>query len=895
MAKVSNRTTRALLGLLVGTASVCSAGGAAEPIRLDTAQWAWNGAPAIIPSPGAHAGINAFSAPAFVENRHPAPQGGLSFALDFQPNGDAIEVDAPTAVAFSHDGQYVIVAAAGKSPGAAMLSVYSATDLSPVRTIPLTHAPELFALMATQPRAVLVNPGSNSISVVDYEAGVELAVIPVGDLPRAVSISPDDTTAVVQGSLRAFTDLSDVPWSIIDLATNTETARFESTLQMGGMTALSAYGYGSVLDGPVFRTAGDQVATLLLEWPDIGVSVVDLATQDTTHVPVASEIAAFGRMVATPDGSTVAIGYQTATLDVRVAVIDTATWAIQDFFITEESFPVSSVDLLMHPDGNRIVVSDTVSALFILDVASGTAEPVDTAGIDYNAAWLPVANLGGGTNFLVWIFGATDLGYEIFDWDGNWSAELATPDLLYGSDVFTQMIATSPTDPFHIVLLDPVAVAEDLALVDLTPANPQVLVHTQAGDGGIEGDAAAKVSVSADENIALVLNPQSSSAFFLDLKTNARQWVATPKYVSDALLTPAGDAALLVAGASWTGPLIDGAARLTRVERSGGSATDIPLPDGAYGRTLALDAAGDYAYVLLGYADQPDSELARIDLATGQLDATRLPVPLTLTYLPYFTGFNSDVLMLSITLNDSRRWFAQSHAGDVLAVASGSPDGNTQITLVDKASWSVLTSIALGPVRAQAQILEFSPDDSRLYVGTEAAMSVISLDGVDSELAQQRALDLTLTDFALSPDGTKLYLGTWPSFGGGSDMVQVWSALGTLETITSFPLPIVNDFGFPPSLWDQLNMPTRLVRSSDDSRLYAFSLNDEVHAIDVASDQVVASVATGFLSPTSIVRLAASDTGSDRFLMTSFNNANDGVALLTLTQTADSIFQNGFD
>jgi hypothetical protein len=126
-------------------------------------------------------------------------------------------------------------------------------------------------------------------------------------------------------------------------------------------------------------------------------------------------------------------------------------------------------------------------------------------------------------------------------------------------------------------------------------------------------------------------------------------------------------------------------------------------------------------------------------------------------------------------------------------------------------------------------------------------------------------------------------------------MVQVWSALGTLETITSFPLPIVNDFGFPPSLWDQLNMPTRLVRSSDDSRLYAFSLNDEVHAIDVASDQVVASVATGFLSPTSIVRLAASDTGSDRFLMTSFNNANDGVALLTLTQTADSIFQNGFD
>jgi DNA-binding beta-propeller fold protein YncE len=862
-------------------------------MRPATSQQHWNGLPTVLPSPGFHAGINALNGAGVLNDRHPAPQGGLSYTLDFQPNGDAVEVDAPTGVAFSHDGQYVVVAAAGKSPGSAMLSVYSATDLSPVRTIPLTDAPESFALMATQPRAVLVNPGSDTVSVVDYEAGVELAVIPVGDAPRVVSISPDDTTAVIQGSLPPFTDLADVPWSVIDLATNTETARFESTLQMGGNTAIASYGYGSVLDAPVIRPAGDQAASVMLDWPDLYVSVVDLATHARTPLLVASEINAFGGMVATPDGSTIALGYQATNLDVRVAVIDTATWTIQDFFISEESFLVGSVDLLLRPDGNQVVVSDTVSALFILDVATGTAEPV--SGIDYNGSWLPVANLGGGTHFMVWIWGATDLGYQVFDWNGTWSAELASPELSYGTDVFTQMLATSPTDPFHIALVDPIAIAEDLALIDLAPANPHIVVHTQVGDGGIEGDAAAKVSVSADENIALVLNPQSSSAFFLDLQTNARQWIDTPRYVSDALLTPAGDAALFVAGASWTGAPIDGKVRLTRVERSGGTATDIPLPDGAYGRTLALDAAGDYAYVLLAYADQEDSELARVDLATGQLDATRLPVPLTLTYLPYFTGFNSDVLVLSVTLNDSRRWFAQSHSGDVLAVASGSPDGNTQITLVDKASWSVLTSIALGPVRAQAQVLEFSPDDSRLYVGTEIAMSVIAVDGVDSELAQQRDLDQTLTDFALSPDGTKLYLGMWPNFGGDSRMVEVRSALGPLPLITSFTLPIVNDFGFPSFLWDQLNMPTRFVRSSDDSKMYAFSLNDEVHAIDVASDQVVASVATGFLSPTSIVRLAASDTGSDRFLMTSFNNANDGVALLALTPTADSIFQNGFD
>jgi DNA-binding beta-propeller fold protein YncE len=895
MARVSNSTRRAvLLGLLVGATSVCAAASAEEPVRPDTTQWHWNGAPTVMPSPGFLTGTKAFSVPAFVEESHPAPQGGLSYTLDFQPNGDAIEVDAPTAVAFSHDGQYVIVAAAGKSPGKAMLSVYSATDLSPVRTIPLTYAPELFALMATQPRAILVNPSDDTVSIVDYELGVELAVIPVGDLPRAVTVSPDDSIAVVQGGIQPFTELGDVPWSIIDLATNTESSRFAGPVQTGGMTAISDYGQGTVLDGPVFRTAGDEVATFLLEWPDLAVSVLDLATQDRTRVPVASDVSAFSRMVATPDGSTIALGYQDSVGDVRVAVIDTAAWTIQDFHVTSVPFP-TTVDVLLRPDGDRVAVNDGSSTLFLLDATNGDVVPADTSGFPYNSSWLPVANLGGGMNFLLWVCGATDFGYEIYDWEGNRSAELIAPDLLYASDVFTQMLATSPTDTFHIALVDPVDVGEDLALIDLAPANPQILVHTQVGDGGIEGDAAAKVSVSADEHTALVLNPQSSTAFFLDLQTNARQWVATPKYVTDGLLTPAGDAALFVAGTSFFGMPIEGATRLTQVERASGATTDLPLPDGAYGRTLAVDVAGDYAYALLGYADQPDSELARIDLATGQLDATRLPVPLSLTFLPFITGFNSDVLVLSAKLNDSRRWFAQSHVGDLLAVASGSPDGNTQITLVDKASWSVLASIELGPVRVLAQILEFSPDDSRLYVGTEGAMSVIAVDGADSELVQQRALDQSLTDFALSPDGTKLYLGLLPSFFDGGDVIRVWSALGTLEPITSFTLPIVNDFGFPASLWDQLNVPTRFWRSQDDSQLYVFSLNDEVHVIDPAMDQVVASIATGFLSPTSIVRLASSDTGIDRFLMTSFNNANDGVALLTLAPTADSIFNNGFD
>jgi hypothetical protein len=270
---------------------------------------------------------------------------------------------------------------------------------------------------------------------------------------------------------------------------------------------------------------------------------------------------------------------------------------------------------------------------------------------------------------------------------------------------------------------------------------------------------------------------------------------------------------------------------------------------------------------------------------------------------PKFYRTGSELVVLSVTWNDSRRWLAQSHSGSLLAVASGSLDGvSTRITLIDKMAWAVLATVELGPVRALTQIMEFSADDSRLYVGTDLAISVIAVEGEQSELAQQRMIDRQLMDFTLSPDGTKLYLGVWPDYDFGDGGISthgicVWSASGTMEPITSFALPILTDFGFPSFFWSQLNMPTRFWQSQDGSRLYVFSLNDEVHAIDLATDQLVASAATGFLAPTSVVPLVRESLGADeRFLMASFNNANDGIAVLTIeAPVVDVIFESGFE
>lgn len=830
-----------------------------------------------------------------------------SATLEFHPNGEGVEVDGPTDIVYSTDGQYVLVPATGKSPlpGTANLSVHNAADMSLVRVIPLTHAPERMAVMSSQPRAVLLNPTDDTVTVVDYMAGIELAVIPVDGRPRALAISPDDTTAVVQGADNSLAG-GESSWSVIDLSSNTETARLPGP-DPAGTDAPGYFGHVWAVKMPVFLPGGDKVAALKVQDTDNGtalsVAVLNLSTLAWASIPIApAQDLTFGSLEATPDGSTLVVPYaifnKMGMNDVRVSVIDSESFATDDHFVDEvPSF--YALEALIKPDGSKVAVNG-FAALKILDTASGTVATADVSDFPYDYGWSAVANLADGDNFLAWYWGAGELGYQIFDWNGARLSELIDTDLSGNEhDVFTQLFAVSPIDDSHLAFVDPNLVGEDLVLLDLDPSNPQVLVHQQIGDGGIEGDGAIKLMVSTDQNTALVLNYQSSNAAFVDLGTMTNtHWIDTPKYATDAALMPDGNTAIFIAGAPhlYLPPPVANAGRMVFVDRGTGGTTDIPLPSGSYGRALAIDSNGDYGYTLLATPGVNATELVRVDLATRQLDGTRLPIPGGLTYIPSFGGFFSDVVTLPAALNESSRWAAQSHDGNLLAVASN-PDEGT-VTLIDKATWSVLTSVSLAPGGYDQVAMTFSSDDSRLYVIGQATISVIDIDGAESALIWQEPEDALARNVTLSPDDTKLYVGVWPvrPFAEYHNL-RVFDTT-TLETVTTIALPIQNDLGLPASIGRKINGPVSFQWTEDGSRLYVFSLNDEVHVIDTATNLVLESFTTGFLAPSNVVALANPTPGVSerRFLMNSLSPNNDGLAVLTIDEGGgDVIFESGFE
>ena len=823
--------------------------------------------------------------------------------LDFYPNGEGLEVDAPSDIAYSADGQYLLVPSRGKSPlpGAANFSVYDAADASFVRAFSLTYRPERMAVMSGQTRAVLLDPDDDAVTVVDFVSGKELAVIPVGDRPRAIAISPDDAIAVVQGGSNDDDALGDVPWSIIDLSANVESARLTGP-DSAGIDAPGYFGSEYYVGRPIFLPDGRRVAALAARDEDgtsLDIAVLDTATLSWTSIPAApaGDVTFGPSLAATPDGSTIAapyIAYNAVTneYEVHICVVDSQTLATTDHVVEIVPFAYY-VELLIKPDASKIVYNG-FNAFGILDTSDGTVVTADVSDFSYDPGWWwPVAPVADGSAFMAWNWGAGDGGYQIFDWTGAHVSELIANDLGGGDyDVFTQLLAVSPSNASQLAFVDPHLVGEDLVLLDLDPSNPHVLVHKAVGDDGIEGDGATKLTVSADQATGLVLNYQSSNLTFVDLPSMTHtRWIDTPKYVTDALLTPDGTTAIYIAGAPTTySPPLPNGSHMGLVDRDSGGASEIALPANTYGRGLAMDSDGRYVYTLLATPGVDGTQLTRLDLTTQQLDATRLPIPGNLTTMPLITGFATDRVTLPAAMNGGERWASQSHDGSLLAIASNYGQGT--VTLIDRNTWSVLTSISLAPSGFDQWAMEFSSDDTRLYVVSQSAISVIDIRGETSSLITQQSVGLLATGATLSPDDSKLYVGIWPVHLSTTYNVMVFDTV-TLAPAATLTLPIEHDLGLPPNYWTVVDAPLNFRWSQDGSKLYVFSLNDEIHVIDPSSDQVVESYTTGFLSPSSVIELSNSAAGDIRFLMASFSGANDGLAIATIS--SDVLFRNGFE
>lgn len=169
-------------------------------------------------------------------------------------------------------------------------------------------------------RAYLVNPGPNTVTVLDTTTNRVVATTPVGDEPRGLAAIPDGRRVYVS-------NYGSNTVSVIDTATDTVTA----TIPVG--------------DGPAgVAVSADGRRVYVAAYP--AYTVIDVATGvATTADPDV------GRIALSPDGSRVYVAnYQDGT----VTVIDTAEHTV----VTTVPVGELAESIAISPDGPRAFVAN---------------------------------------------------------------------------------------------------------------------------------------------------------------------------------------------------------------------------------------------------------------------------------------------------------------------------------------------------------------------------------------------------------------------------------------------------------------------------------------------------------------------------------------------------------
>jgi YVTN family beta-propeller protein len=185
----------------------------------------------------------------------------------------------------------------------------------------------LLALTTDGGRLVVVNPDSQSISVVDLAARRTAAEIAVGGTPQSVAIAPDDS--------RAFVPTREGFVAVIDLAAKRKTAAVVVGPELFGAVADSARVYVTV-------SGGSRVA------------VIDAGTLKITG-SIATEEAPRG--IALNGGKLLVTHFRSG----RLSVIDAATSTVERVIPT---LPDSNLSQGIFVNGNRVYLPQTRSANF---------------------------------------------------------------------------------------------------------------------------------------------------------------------------------------------------------------------------------------------------------------------------------------------------------------------------------------------------------------------------------------------------------------------------------------------------------------------------------------------------------------------------------------------------
>ncbi|MCB9898413.1 MAG: YncE family protein [Planctomycetes bacterium] len=683
-------------------------------------------------------------------------------------DGEGLEGDLPTAIAFTPDGATIVIA----HEESMNLVLFDALTTTVTGVIALSGHPSDMALSSDGVHAVTANHADDTVSIVDLAAGVETGVVPVGSQPGIVRITPNGATAVVGNP-------GENSLSVIDIGSATELHRvfgmgFSSIVRLTGESGVTTAEFVDlVCPGDVTAVHSNAGADEL--------DVVDLVTGAVTAVPCADF--PFG-MAVTQGGATVVVAHRLAAR--TLSILDVATRSITSTVTT-------SVDLdgriAVNPGGTKAIAS-VLNGVIVIDLGTGLHGPVlSTASVDEilttsdGLYGLCVGYRGSLVSFAGAL--VKDLNNQVACYQGA-----VSPVAARGA-----MVSSHNGEDLLVMTTNGAAGA----LVGKVPSGPPP-----------EGDRARRVAVTPDGALAVMTDILSDTATIVNAQSGALVGIVpVGDRPSGVAITPDGSRAVVANLDSTFVSVIDlvtlGVTNVTTSTRNS---------------EVAISPDGHYAYVSVVVADG----IWRIDLDTLTLDGPKLPVGEMGSVFFGFQqnsglalGHDGNVLAAcnsfddTVTLIDTASWtvFATVPVGDapvravftsddVRLLVSNRDGGTISVITLAGAGSSVTSTLTAGTWPFEMAIsaddgtvwvADFLDDDVRRIAITSGATAIVPLPDAPQGLA-------------LRDDGTRLDVatGNWSvTIGPGSKVVVNQS--GDVTSIDTASATVVESVatGQPPA------------------------------------------------------------------------------------------------
>jgi YVTN family beta-propeller protein len=651
-----------------------------------------------------------------------APTAGF-ISIDNAPEGDA-----PREVAYTRDGNYVLVV----NRDTDNVTVYNATTRAVVASVAVGDNPTDVAV--TNSYALVTNLGSNSVTVINVGTWTVAKTITVtGAQPYRVKATADGSKAVV-GVINSPGGSPAVPssFSVIDLGTLAEVRSFATTPQgttgMWATSETSDYGYWYTC----FAVSPDNQTIVLPDTSGSRVMIYSLTTGaqlaalTTAANPTAVDISS--------DGTTAVVSHESTTKTIsRIALAGTSS-TVTGAFTTAANLENRVIRIT--PDKNYAIATTYGDVLFVNMTTGATAATIACATINdleisYDGQYLFVP------------------GYqpEVI----SIATRTVVKQITGTGEVFAYEAAVSPT-ALRAVALNSRS-AEDVEFFNISGSSASLLGIVPAGSAP-EGDCPRYLAVSADGKTAITGNTISGNVTIINLETQTvRAYVNTGTRVQQVAITPDGTTAVVANMESHTVSVID----LT---------TDTLV------KTLSVSYRPDQIVI------SPDSQWAYVDSVQGTDNIYFIRLAGASSYVASYLPVGNYGAVSGISSG-----LALSPNGAVLAACSSFTN---ELLLIDTATKSVIAAVGTGSESYPLQAA-FSPDSSKVYVLNYSTntVSVISVSGASSSVvATISGMDSPVT-VNVDAAGAYVYVGNRGSTAPGVKVIST----ATNTVVKSLTLP----------------------------------------------------------------------------------------------------------